>query len=219
MCLEPSVVTLSTASGLCLSWNAAAALRAGTARRWRWSRRSVCFCATTQYLTLASLASWTMDRLLDCLGEPAQKAICGGEDVDVLRVCFLESAGRGGPVYGVPRRWSWLSTVCCRRSSSACARCWRGEGAKTAGTAAGGVMRLVSCRCEKTAAVIDRAAVAARQRYWYLRSVVRDCTLSFSSGGRIPMTVMDEAPPRNGSVVHSPRAASADAVIDEWVES
>ena len=33
------------------------------------------------------------------------------------------------------------------------------------------------------------------------------------------MTVMDEAPPRNGSVVHSPRAASADAVIDEWVES
>jgi hypothetical protein len=55
---------------------------------------------------------------------------------------------------------------------------------------------------------------AVRQHYSHPRSVERNCTLAFSSSGRsIPMTVMDEAPTRNGSVVHSQRTASPDAAI------
>lgn len=41
---------------------------------WKWSRRSVCFWATIQYLTWASAASCSAEsRLLEYLGVPARR--------------------------------------------------------------------------------------------------------------------------------------------------
>ena len=121
----------STVSGSWLSWNAAAARRAGTASRWKWSRRSVCFCATTHVLDVG------FDGELDdgqiaagALGCASQEAICGGEDAHALRICpAVGPVGRSGPVHGAPLLGSWLSMIRCRRSRSARARWWRGEGA------------------------------------------------------------------------------------------
>jgi hypothetical protein len=61
--------------------------------------------------------------------------------------------------------------------------------------------------------VIDRAAVSLCDTGIGISGRLYVTALCPCSGGRIPMTVIDEASPRNGSVVHSQRAATPGAVI------